>query len=138
MQELLEQAVNNPHVQYILENPDVAVAGALAGSVPVAAAVSTAGQVQGEREIERLEQKFDSEQAYEQAVLERKEELAEEIERESAAREIYMHIVHGYTSGKLGAFEEEETRIESPRSEREEDLEFYNQKFTDEELEYLD
>lgn len=136
MQELLEPVVNSPQVQYVLENPKVAAAGATAGSIAVGAAAGFAGQVQGEREIEQLDQEFDSEEAYEEAVLERKEELAEEIERDSFWRETYNHLRHAYTSGKLGAFEEEETRIKGSGFDTPD--EFYNQKFSDEDLEYLD
>jgi hypothetical protein len=136
MQELLEQAVNSPQVQYVLENPDVAVAGATAGLIAGGSFVGFAGQAQGEREIDSLDQEFEDVEAYEQAVLERKEELAEEIERESALREIYNHLRHAYTSGKLGAFEEEETRIKGSKFDTPD--EFYNQKFSDEDLKYLD
>lgn len=137
MQEILEQAMNSPQVQYLLENPNVAVAGVTAGSIAACAFVGMYGQVKGEREIEALDREFDSVEKYEEAVLERKEELAEEIETESAVREIYNHIRHAYTSGRLGAFEQEETRIKGSNFGTV-DGDFYNQKFSDEDLEYLD
>ncbi|MFB6115684.1 MAG: hypothetical protein ABEK04_05380 [Candidatus Nanohalobium sp.] len=136
MQEFIEQAINSPQVQYLLENPDVAAAGTGAGAVALGALTGFAGQVRGEWEIEFLNEEYDDREAYEQAVLERKEELAEEIERDSALREVYNHMRHAYTSGKLGAFEEEEIRIKG--SDFGTDGEFYNQKFSDEDLEYLD
>lgn len=136
MQELLEPVVNSPQVQYVLENPMVAAAGATASSVAVGAAVGFAGQVKGEREIDHLDQQFENDEAYEDAVLERKEELAEEVERESFWRETYNHIRHAYTSGKLGAFEEEETKIKGSTLNTPD--EYYNQKFSDKDLEYLD
>ena len=136
MQELFEQALNSPQVQYILENPKVAVSGATAGAIAAGSFVGFAGQVQGEREIDSLEEEFETDEAYEQAVFDRKEELSERIERESALREIYNHARHCYISGKLGAFEEEETRIKGSQFDTPD--EFYNQKFSDKDLEYLD
>ena len=136
MQELLEQAVNSPQVQYMLENPDIAVSGAFIGSIATQTAAGMAGQIKGEHEIEKLDQKHDGE-AYQEAVFSRKDELAEGIERDSALREIYNHVVHAYTSGKLGAFEEEETRIKGVDF-GERGSEYYRQKFTDDDLDYLD
>lgn len=136
MQELLEQAINSPQLHYVLENPDVAVAAAGAGTIAAGSFTGFAGHVQGEREIDSLNEEFEDEKAYEQAVLERKKELAEDIERESAVREIYNHLRHAYASGKLGAFEEEETRIKGSDFGPV-DGEYYNQKFSDEDLEYL-
>jgi hypothetical protein len=49
MQEILEQAMNSPQVQYLLENPNVAVAGVTAGSIAACAFVGMYGQVKGER-----------------------------------------------------------------------------------------
>ena len=136
MEELLEQAVNSPQIHYILENPEIVASKALIGSIVGGTASGLAGQIQGEREIDSLNEKHDQD-AYEDAVLSRKEELAEEVERDSAAREIYNHVFHAYTSGKLGAYEEEETRIKENDSKDSSD-EFYRQKFSDEDLEYLD
>lgn len=137
MQEFFEQAINSPQLQYILENPGVAVAGATAGSIALTSFTGFAGQIQGEREIEALNEESETDEGYEKAFFDRKEELAEEIERDSALREIYNHIRHAYKSGKLGAFEDEEISIRGSDFGRV-DGEYYNQKFSDEDLKYLD
>jgi len=132
MQEI-EQLVNSPQIQFLLENREITGAGAVIGLATAYAVGGQIGEWRGEKEIDSLNQEFENEELYEEAMGERKEELSQKISEESSIREIYNHFRHAYTSGKLSAFEEEQTRIENTGKNT-----YLNQKFADEDLEYLD
>lgn len=111
--------------EQILNNPQIAVAGAAAGSIALEAFISEAGYIQAGREIEDLEQN---------EISERKNELSEEIKRESFLNETYRRFSKPWTDGKLSAYEEadEDHRTYLPKVE---DPEYFNQIYTQDMLE---
>jgi len=123
MLEVLEQLT--PPVQQILEDPDLAVAGVTAGSIAVYAFVAEGGAIKAEYEISDLNQA---------EISERREELAAEIETDSFLRETYNRFTKPWTDGKLSAYEEANETY-STYNPKVEDPEYFNQIYTDDELE---
>lgn len=126
MLEILEQL--SPPVQQMLEDPKIAAAGAAAGSIALYAFVAEGGQIKAEYEISDLNQ---------DEISERKEELASEIERDSFVRETYRRFSQPWTDGKLSAYQEAD-ETHSTYTPRIEDPDYFNQLYSDEQLEELD
>jgi len=126
MLEILEQL--SPPVQQMLEDPKLAVAGATAGSIALYAFVAEGGQIKAEYELSDLNQN---------KISERKEELASEIETDSFVKETYNRFLHPWTDGKLSAYQEAD-ETHSTYTPKVEDPDYFNQKYTDEQLEDLD
>lgn len=125
MIELLEQL--SPPVQQMLEDPEIAVAGATAGSIALYAFVATGGHIKGEYEISDLDQG---------EISERKEELAAEIETDSFLRETYNRFSKPWTDGKLSAYQSAD-ETHSTYIPEVDDPEYFNQLYTDKQLEDL-
>ena len=123
MLEYLEQL--KVPAEQILNNPEIAVAGALAGSIAMEAFVSEAGYIRAEQEIEELDQN---------EIWERKDDLSDQIERDSFFHETYRRFTNPWTDGKLSAYEEadDEHRNYFPELD---DPEYFNQLYTQEMLE---
>ncbi|MFB6214221.1 MAG: hypothetical protein ABEJ07_06725 [Candidatus Nanohaloarchaea archaeon] len=120
MQELLEPVVNNPSVRYVVENPDVAAAGATAAYIAGWSLAGQYGVFRGEkREASKEEENLEQ----------RREELKSDIERESAVRECFNHLLHPVKSGELSELEESSYVPDRDDSEY---------RFSDEDLERLD
>lgn len=132
MEELFEYIVDNPVTHYAAENPRVALAAPLAALSGSLGVIGFGGKIAGDRDIKSLKNSNDLEDV--EAELEsRKEELEEKIKRDSAWREMYNHVRHIYDSGKLGAYQSEIGELQYTA-----DKEYHNQKFSDEDLEFLD
>lgn len=126
MLELLEQL--SPPVQQMLEDPKIAAAGVTAGSIAVYAFVAEGGQFKADYEIRDL----DSEQ-----ITERREELEEQIETGTIYGDVYNMFRHPWTDGKLSAYQEADEN-HSNYTPKVEDPEYFNQLYTEEQLEELD
>lgn len=126
MIELLEQMM--PPVEQMLEDPTIGVAAATAGSIAVYAFISEGGQIKADYEISELDQ---------EEISERKRELSSEIETESFAKETYNRLRHPWIDGKLSAYQEAD-KNHSTYNPPVENPEYFNQIYTDEEIEKQD
>ncbi len=126
MIELLENLT--PPVEQMLEDPKIAAAGVTAGSIALYAFIAEGGQIKAEYEISDM----DNDQ-----ITERREELSERIETDSFFKETYNRFRHPWVDGKLSAYQEADQN-HSNYTPKVEDPEYFNQLYTDDQLEELD
>ncbi len=128
MFEYLEPVVNSPAVEQMLEDPSAVAGLATMGVVGTYVSFFGAGSLKAKHEIYQEED--------EETIQDRGEELESFIGEDDIFKEMYNMVKHPYLSGKFSAYHKEdssETEVLSP-----EEAEYFDQIYTDEDLEKLE